>query len=763
MKTIKKILLTTNIVIFSSISYAQKTIPSYLNKNLNPEKRVLDLMKRMTLAEKIGQMCQYTAEVSNGKSSGLDDLTIELRETSLENYRKGIEKKAKLIRAGKIGSFLKVPGVTSCNYLQSQALKSRLKIPLLIATDAIHGHGMFTSPATIFPTPITLASTFSPKLAYKMADATANEMRATGYHWTFSPNLDIVRDQRWGRTGETFGEDPYLVTKLGVAMIKGYQKENLDKNSVLACAKHLIGGGEAFNGINGAESDISLHSLNSIYYPPFIEAFKANCWTAMAAHNVINGIPCHSNYHLLTELTKNTWGLKGFIVSDWNDVKNLTTKLKTAANFKEASMQAVNAGLDMHMQGDGFFDNLMQLVEEGKISEQRINEAVKPILLAKIKLGLFENPYVKLDEVKDKVLTEDNKNLALEIAQKGMVLLRNEHNLLPLTPKKLANKKVLLCGFSANNQVQLGDWAKPQPSKNIITIYKGLKNNLPKSTLLDFLECNSVKKINKKYIENAVKKGKNADYIIVVAGENALRHSREKTSGENVDRSSLQLPYMQLELLKELRKKDKPIILCLINSRALAISWCSKNIDAILECWEPGLLGGQAVAEILTGKTNPSGKLPISFPRSVGHIQSHYNRKPMRIRNYADSSDTALYPFGYGLSYSKFVYSDLKISAQNNSIKDDINVSVKIKNDSDFDGEEIVLIYINDIISSVTTPIKKLVAFKRIKIKKHETKEVHLTIKNAQLALFNQRNKKVVEIGDFEVMVNKLRKKIKLK
>ncbi|UDQ96621.1 glycoside hydrolase family 3 N-terminal domain-containing protein [Lentisphaerota bacterium WC36G] len=759
MKNIKKI--ATSVLMVSLTISALKAKDSYFNKNLSAEKRAILLLNKMTLAEKIGQMCQYTAEISNGKTAGLDDLTVTLRETSLNNYRKGIEPKAKLIRAGKIGSFLKVPGVTAANYLQSQAMKTRLKIPLLIATDAIHGHGMFTSPATIFPTPMTLASTFSEELAEKMARATALEMRATGYQWTFSPNLDIVRDQRWGRTGETFGEDTLLVTKLSVAMIRGYQGKNINENSVLACAKHLVGGGESLNGINGAESDISLHTLNSIYYPPFIKAFEANCFTAMAAHNAINGVPCHSHHQLLTQLAKRKWGLKGFIVSDWNDIRNLASRQKTAKNFKEASMQAINAGIDIHMQGNGFFDNMIQLVKENKVSEERINEAVKPILIAKFKLGLFENPYVKLEKVNQKVLTDKHRNLALEIARQGIVLLKNNHQLLPL--KNLENKKVLLCGFSADNQVQLGDWAKPQPDENVVTIYEGLKKELPHSTNLELLKVNLLKNINNQYIEKAVKQAQKADYVIVIAGENSLRHSREKTAGENVDRSSLQLPGKQLELIKKLKTHNPNIIVCLINSRALAINWCSKNIDAILECWEPGLLGGQAVAEIITGKVNPSGKLAISFPRSAGHLQIHYNRKPMRIRNYADSPDSALYDFGHGLSYSKFNYSNLKVSSINNSIHDNLEVAVTVKNDGNIAGDEVILIYCNDVISSTTTPIKKLVAFKRVHFKPFETKIVNLTIENEQLSLFTLHNKQLVEAGEFIIMVNSLQKNISLK
>jgi beta-glucosidase len=369
----------------------------YLDSSESIDNRVEDLLKQMTLREKIGQMCQYTGEPEpkdSRSTSGMDDLNIELQNAEEAKYAADIPEKSQLILRGEIGSFLKVPGLEAANYLQKVAEQSRLKIPLLIATDAIHGHGMYTSPSTIFPTQLGLAATFSPELAEKMAAITASEMRATGYHWTFSPNIEIVRDQRWGRTGETFGEDTLLSTEMGRAMVKGYQSNG--NSEVLACAKHLVGGGEAFNGINGAEADISDRTLKSVYLPPFEACIKEGCFTLMPAHNSLNGIPCHCHRELLSDILRKEWGFSGFVVSDWLDIKRLHTILGVASSYKDACQLAVSAGIDVHMHGPDFLDEVKNLVDEGTLSEERIDMAVKPILEAKFRLGLFEKPLCRI-------------------------------------------------------------------------------------------------------------------------------------------------------------------------------------------------------------------------------------------------------------------------------------------------------------------------------------------------------------------------------
>lgn len=425
MQPLRLIIYAVTVALTACNSVSNRERKTYLNPDLSSPERVELLLKEMTLDEKIGQMCQFVGEASNSSLANKDE---EVK------YILGLGEKADLIQQGKIGSFLKVPTFKEANYLQELAEKSRLKIPLIIATDAIHGHGMYKGATTIYPTPIGIASTFDTDIAFKIAKYTACEMRATGNHWAFSPNVEVVRDSRWGRTGETFGEDPYLVSMMGKEMVKGYQGNDFSgSENVVSCTKHFVGGGISYNGLNGAPADISERTLYEVFFPPFIEAIDAGTYTIMPAHNEINGIPCHAHDEYLTGLIRDKWGFRGLFVSDWMDIERLYTVHKIAGSEKDADRLAVMAGVDIHMHGPNFFDNVKASVEEGLIPTKRIDDAVRKILYAKFQLGLFENRYVDSTQVKINLLKKEHLDLALEAARKSIVLLKNRNSVLPLS------------------------------------------------------------------------------------------------------------------------------------------------------------------------------------------------------------------------------------------------------------------------------------------------------------------------------------------
>jgi beta-glucosidase len=700
-------------------------------------------------------MCQYVGEAAKESNNNADEMV---------GYKLGMEDKAALIRKGLVGSFLKVPGYKEANYLQELANTSRLKIPLLIATDAIHGHGMDLNASTIFPSPIGIASSFDIHTAEKIAFYTAREMRATGVQWTFSPNLDLVRDPRSGRTGETFGEDSYLISELGVAMIKGYQGNNFSgSENVLACAKHLVAGGIAYNGLNGAPADLSERTLQEVFYPPFIKAIDAGVFTVMPAHNEVNGTPCHGDHHMLTEVLKEKWKFKGFIISDWNDIARLHTVHKIAETRKEADRIAVLAGVDIHMHGGEFLENINALVQEGKIPLERIDDAVRKILRAKFQLGLFEHRFTQEQKIKETVLQKEHTEFALEAAQKSIVLLKNNKQLLPLV---VNIHSIFVTGSNANDQAMLGDWARIQPAENVITALQGIKKNCSKSTEVDYFDCGEIERIQDRAIKEASERAKRSDVAIVVVGENSLRENPNRTSGENLDRASLELPGRQLELIKAIKKSGKPVIVVFVNGGPISSEWCADSVDALIEAWEPGMMGGQAIADVIFGKYNPSGKLPITFPRSAGHIQNFYNYKPSAYHRgkFKSSRTEPLFQFGYGLSYTNFEYKNLVVPETIEKTQA-LKIQLEIENTGKYAGEEIVLIYIDDIYSSITTPVKELKEFKRIFLQPGEKTMVEFTIQPEKLALLDMNMKKIVEAGEFEVIIgmDKLKKKFLVK
>jgi len=724
----------------------------YLNPSHPIEERVEDLMKRMTLEDKVYQMNQFVG-LDHMKSGNPDD---DKENNDAQGFYKtlSVNDVTKMCEEGKIGSFLHVLTAEEANYLQELALKSPLKIPVLIGIDAIHGNAL-VSGTTVYPSPIGLASTWNDELLYSVGKQTAKEMRATGSHWTFTPNIDILRDPRWGRVGETLGEDPFMVGNMGAAMVRGFQQGDFTgTQKVIACAKHLIGGGESVNGLNAAPADISVRTLREVHLPPYKKAIDAGLYSIMAAHNEINGVPSHMSKWLMTDILRDEWNFEGFYVSDWLDIERIDKLHHVAKDMKEASYLSVNAGMDMHMHGPKFTDAIIASVKEGKLSINRINEACRKILTAKFKLGLFENRFVNLDKKGALLFTDEHKSTALESARKGIILLKN-NGLLPL-PETISKKKIFVTGPNANNQSILGDWHAAQPDENVTTIYEGIKTlGETKGYVVDFFNSGeNIRNIQSSKIKEAAKKAKNANYAIVVVGDNSMRYKwKDKTAGENMGRSNLDLFGKQLDLVKAIKKTGTPVIIVLVNGKPISEPWLQKNVPAILEAWEPGNLGGQAVAEVLFGEVNPSGKLPLTVARSVGQLRMIYNHKPSAyFHKYADEKNTPLYPFGFGLSYTEYSYGTPTLSETTLNKNSTVTVAVQITNTGDVDGEEIAQLYIRDNVSSVTRAVKELKGYKRVALKAGETKTVSFSIDAESLAFYDINMDYCVEPGTFSIM-----------
>lgn len=698
------------------------------------------LLGEMTLEEKVGQMCQYVAPCYVPPGQGSPYKNIDATDENLGN-----KDLADKIRRGEVSSFLHCMTTKEAIALQELAKESRLGIPLLIGIDAIHGNALIEG-CTIYPTSINLASTFDPELIESIGAETALEMRQKGLYWTFAPNLDVARDARWGRMGETFGEDPFLVTEMGKYSIWGLQgrDRNFDEGHVIACAKHLIAGGEPFGGLNAAPMDLSERQLREIYLPPFVAAVKdAHVGTFMAAHNEINGIPCHGNSWLLKDLLRDELGFDGFVVSDWMDIERLYAMHHWAPDSTEAFVRSVEAGIDMHMQGDNYFEAVIDAVKSGRIPMKRIDEAAGKILEMKFAVGLFEAPLPSLEPLEN---ASEHRQTALTAARESIVLLKN-NGVLPLTASGSV-RRLFVVGPNADSQTILGDWAAPQPDSLVITVLDGLKAEFPGVTIDTMCFGGMISNIEAKGIAAARHKASAADVCIVVAGENSQRYSAfGRTCGENCDRDDIDLPGMQEELLEAVASSGKPTILVLMTGRANSITWAKENVDAILNVWEPGQMGGQAVAEVISGKVNPSGKLPVTMPRSVGQVPNVYNHKHSQYsRQFATNDTGPLWPFGYGLSYSNFAYSEPSLDALD-------TVSITVTNEGPYDGAEVMQLYIRDEYASVTRPVKELKAFKRVFLKNGESAEVSFAITPEMLQCFGAENRWSVEPGEFTILV----------
>ena len=725
--------------------------PVYKDTSAPVKERVEDLLGRMTLEEKVGQMNQFVG-LEHIKKNEAHLTEEDLKNNTAQAFYPGFsaDSVAAWTRKGLVGSFLHVLTLEEANYLQSLAMESRLGIPVIFGIDAIHGNANAPD-NTVYPTNIGLACSFDLELARRIARETAAEMRAMNMHWTFNPNVEVARDPRWGRVGETYGEDPYLVSLMGTETVRGYQGD-LSSDDVLACIKHFVGGSQPVNGTNGSPTDLSERTIREVFFPPFEEGVKAGAMSLMTAHNELNGIPCHSNEWLMEDVLRGEWGFKGFVVSDWMDIEHIYDLHATAENIKEAFYQSIMAGMDMHMHGVYWNEYVCELVREGRIPESRIDSSVRKILDIKFRLGLFENPYADPDRTMDIRLCGTHRHTALEAARKSVVLLKND-GLLPLDPGKY--RRVLVTGINADDHNILGDWSADQKPENVTTVLEGLKMVSPETEFVFVDQGWDPRNMSEANVDRAAAAARTCDLNIVVAGEYMYRGRwTERTSGEDTDRSDIDLVGLQNELIRKVAASGRPTVLVLISGRPLGVQWAADNLPALVNAWEPGMYGGQAIAEILYGKVNPSAKLAVTMPRSAGQVQMIYNHKPSQyFHPYAVTPSTPLYPFGYGLSYTTYSYSDIWLDRTEIPADGTVKVSVEIRNTGNIAGDEIVQMYIRDRFSSVTRPVKELKDFARIHLEPGETRTVEFSVTPDKLMFLDKDLRPVVEPGEFIVMV----------
>ena len=759
-------------IFFASFSLIAQNYPLYLDSNADVEDRLSDLMARMTLEEKVGQMCQYVGleylkkQKRNKRSAG--DAS-KLNKDAFAMYGLSESEIIQEIIDGKIGSFLHVLDPVEVNYLQGLTLQSRLKIPLIIGIDAIHGNAMVRG-TTVYPSPISIAATFNNDFAYDVAKQSAREMRATGSQWTFMPNVDVARDPRWGRVGETFGEDPFMVGEMGKAMIMGFQGEDFSKpNNVIACAKHMIAGSEPLNGLNISPMDVSERSLYEIHLPPYKKAIDAGVYSIMAAHNELNGIPSHMHKGLMTNLLRNEWGFDGFYVSDWYDIKRIWSYHKVARNYKEASLFSVEAGMDMNMHGPEFYDFIVALVKENKLSIDRVNQACSKILYAKFQLGLFENRFVDPSKIDKNIFIKSHLDKAEEIADNSITLLKN-NNLLPINNSNA--KQILVTGPNAHNHTTLGDWHFEQPEENVVTIFEGIHQvGENYNHKVDFYDSGiKIRNIQDSKIKATAEMSTNYDHVFVVVGDNSLRYTWEggksfqKTAGENKARSFLGLPGKQLDLVKSIYEKNKNLTVVYVSGKPISEPWIEDNIKSIIHAWEPGSMGGKSLGKIVFGEINPSGKMPMTTARSVGQLTMVYNHKPTNyIHKYAFEKTKPLYRFGFGLSYTTFSILKPTLSTSKWDGIGKVIVEVDVKNTGEREGMETVQLYIRDLFSSVTRPVLELKGYKKVNVAPGETKRVTFSLAIDDFAFYDREMKFKAEKGDFNILVGNAANLAKLK
>ncbi len=698
-----------------------------VSSQVNTERRIDALLARMTLEEKLGQLQQLDGE-ANG------------------NYR---PEHPDLIRKGLLGSTLNVRGAQKTNELQRIAVEeSRLKIPVLFGFDVIHGY------RTVFPVPLGEVSSWDPAAVERAASIAAAEASAAGVRWTFAPMVDIARDPRWGRIVEGAGEDPYLGSVMARARVRGFQGRDYSApDKVLACAKHWVAYGAAEGGRDYNTTDVSEITLRGVYFPPFKAAVDAGVGTFMSAFNDVNGVPATANTFTLTKVLRDEWKFDGFVVSDYTSVLELINH-GLAANEAEAASYALNAGVDMEMVSRLYNKHGAELIRQGKVSQATLNEAVRRILRIKFRLGLFEKPYADEGRERTVILSSENVRAAREIAARSMVLLKNERETLPLRKDV---KSIALIGPLADSQKEmLGSWTGDGKNEDAVTLLAGLKAKVSTATKISYARGCDVNCESSEGFDEAVRAARESDVVIIAIGESA------EMSGEAASRSSLDLPGRQLELLKAVQAVGKPTVVVLMNGRPLTINWMAENTPAILETWFAGTQAGNAIADVLFGDVNPGGKLPVTFPRSVGQIPLYYNYKntgrppnpkEKYTSKYLDVPVTPLFPFGFGLSYTQFRLANLQLSA--GSIRPDgqVKVSAEIENTGRRAGDEVVQLYIRDVAASVTRPVKELKGFERVTLRPGEKRRIEFTLTPEHLGFYNREMRFTVEPGTFKVTV----------
>ncbi len=726
------------LLLVSFLSFSQ---PKTIDQKVNA------LLKQMTLEEKIGQLNQYT-----GDNAATGPITI--------NPNKQAE-----IKQGLIGSMLNILGTQYTRQYQELAMQSRLKIPLLFGQDVIHGY------KTTFPLPLAEAASWDLDAMELSARIAAVEASASGIHWTFAPMVDISRDPRWGRVMEGAGEDTYLGSKIAYARVKGFQGKLGDVNSVMACVKHFAAYGAAVGGRDYNSVDMSERMLWETYLPPFKSALDAGAATFMNSFNDLNGIPATGNKYLQRDILKGKWNFQGFVVSDWGSIGEMVSHGYSKGN-KEAALQAITAGSDMDMESNAYRYHLAELVKEKKVSITLIDDAVKRILRKKFELGLFDDPFKYCNPEREQAALNnpEHRKAARDIAAKSIVLLKNENRILPLSKE---TKTIAFIGPLVKERKQnMGFWSVELPEvdydKHVISQWEGVQNKVGNSAKLLYAKGCEIEGDNKEGFAEAVAVANQADVVILSIGE------RRDMSGEAKSRSNLRLPGVQEELIKAIQATGKPIVVLINAGRPLIFNYTADTVPAILYTWWLGTEAGNAIADVLFGDYNPSGKLPMSFPREEGQIPIYYNHfntgRPAvnetatnYVSAYTDLKNSPKFPFGFGLSYTTFDYSDLKLSKNKIKSTETIEVSMTITNSGKVAGEEVVQLYLRDKVGLVVRPIIELKDFQKIKLNAGETKTVKFTIDKQKLSFYNTDLKWITEPGDFDLMIGSSSSDIRLK
>lgn len=729
----------------------------YEDPSASVEKRVKDLISKMTLLEKIGQMQQlWQLDLMN--ESGLFDE----------------DKAVDLVKERGIGSFLRIPCELTpqeqarvISEIQNIAMESRLGIPVLFGQNACYGYADMYG-ASVFPGGIAMASSWNPELLFETAKVTAYECSEVGVYWNYAPILGIAREPRWGRIGETLGEDPLLASVMAYYQIRGYQGESLQHpNTIMATPKHYAANSVPEAGLNHRGVDISDKMLREVFLPPFRAAAYAGAGSFMAAHNEINGVPCHCNKYLLTDILRDEFGFKGVIISDYSDVERIYSVFNLAESVEDAGQLALEAGIDVDMVGawqgePAFGESFVKNVESGKINIEDINRAAANILRMKFKLGLFDrdltiDPEEALNNISKS--QKQNRALALKAARESLVLLKNENNILPLNKKKLNSVAVL--GPNADSRYALFAMKYNNPETPMTTVLAGIQDKSEDDFEVFYSQgCQGLDSTRANFNE-AIQAAKKSDIAVVVVGESSVTKETaqeivdiQASAGEGVDRARLGLPGIQQEFIEAIHETGTPLVVVLLNGRPLAIEWIAEHADAIIEAWGPGEEGGNAIADVLFGNFNPGGKLAVTFPRTEGQLPVHYNYLRWRdlSQNYVETLKSPLYPFGHGLSYTTFEYQNLTLANKIQS-NDSLVCKFELKNTGKYRGDEVIQVYLRDKFASVTRPVKELKAFKRVTLDPGQEVTMSIAIPNEMLAFYDINSSYVVEPGEFEFMV----------
>lgn len=757
-----------------SSAFAQSVI-KYKDTRLSSDERTTDILSRMTLEEKVGQLlCPLGWEMYEKKGNAVThsqkfEQLIKERQVGMlwATFRADPWTK-KTLENGLNPSL----AAEAANALQRYAIENtRLGIPIFLAEEAPHGH--MAIGATVFPAGIGQASTWNPDLLEKMGKAIASEVRLQGGHIAYGPVLDLTLDPRWSRVEESMGEDPVLSGILGAAVIKGAGGGDIsDKEHVISTLKHFIAYGVSEGGHNGNAVHIGMRSLHEKYLPPFQRAVEAGALSIMSAYNSVDGVPSTANKYLFRDVLLGEWKFRGFSVSDLISIDGLQGNHRVASSIAEAAKLAVEAGIDVDL-GSNAYPHLIDAVRKGVIKEAVIDSAAYRVLRMKFEMGLFDNPYVTPKEAASRVGSTSHRELAKTVAAESIVLLENKSNLLPLNKKQ----RIAVIGPNADNQYNmLGDYTAPQHPDKVTTVLEGIIAKIGKKQV-DYVKGCAIRDTTRLEIEAAVAAARKADVVVAVVGGSSARDFKTKyietgaavadetgvsdmESGEGFDRSTLDLLGKQMDLLQALKATGKPLVVIYIQGRPLNMNWAQENADALLTAWYPGEAGGAAVADILYGDYNPSGRLPISVPRSVGQLPVYYNKSNPQGHDYVEITAKPLYAFGYGLSYTQFEYKDMVVKQ---SAPYSIEIAFTLKNTGSCDGEEIAQLYLRDEVASVVQPVKQLKTFKKVFLKKGEEKQVTLQLNKDDLSIVNQDMKRCVEPGDFMLMIGSSSDNIKLK